>query len=199
MSERGLCSAVFQDFVANIIAVVSFAKMRCVADILLCCQLFFKSLIIKLKTMKKKITMLMTAFILTCSISFANGISDEIPASVSSNFTRHFAHAKNVSWEKMDNYYKASFELNSTVLFAFYGNDKHFVGIAHNLTSDKLPLMLQADLKMNYPGYWITDLVEYSVNHMPGYSVTLENADQKITLKSDNLSRWDMSVKIRKS
>lgn len=149
--------------------------------------------------MKKKIMMLMGAFILICSISFANGSSYEIPAIISSNFTRHFAQAKNVSWEKMDNYYKASFELNSMVLFAFYGNDKHFIGIAHNLSSDKLPLMLQADLKINYSGYWITDLVEYSVNHMPGYSVTLENADQKITLKSDNLSHWDVSTKISKS
>ena len=149
--------------------------------------------------MKQKIMMLMTAFILTCSISFANGNSDEIPSRISSNFSRHFAQAKNVNWEKMENYYKASFELNSTVLFAFYGNDNHFIGIAHNLTSDKLPLMLQTDLKINYPGYWITELFEYSVNHMPGYSVTLENADQKITLKSDNLSRWDVSAKIKKS
>lgn len=148
--------------------------------------------------MKKKIAMLITAFILTLSVSFANG-KYEIPSGINANFTRHFAEAKNVNWEKMDSYYKASFELNGTAFFAFYSDDAHFIGIAHYMLSDRLPLMLQADLKMDYKGYWITDLFEYSVNHEPGYSVTLENADQKITLKSDNLSKWEVYKKIKKS
>ncbi len=148
--------------------------------------------------MKKKIVLLMTAFILTLSVCFANG-TNGIPSRINTDFTRHFAEAKNVNWEKLDAYYKASFELNGSTFFAFYTDDAHFIGIAHYLTSNKLPIMLQADLKMDYKGYWITDLFEYSVNHEPGYSVTLENADQKITLKSDNLSRWDIFKKIKKS
>jgi hypothetical protein len=152
----------------------------------------------KNKNMKKQIALLMTACILTLSVSFANG-NDEIPSGINANFTRHFGEAKNVNWEKIDSYYKASFDLNGTELFAFYTQDADFIGIAHYLTSDRLPLMLQADLKMNYKGYWITDLFEYSVNQEPGYSVTLENADQKITLKSDNLSNWDFYKNIKKN
>jgi hypothetical protein len=149
--------------------------------------------------MKKKIAMLMTAFILTLSVSFANGYNSEIPEVITANFNKHFKEAKNVSWEKMDAYYKASFDMNGAKLFVFYSEDADFMGIAHNLLSDKLPMMLQAGIKMNYPGYWITDLFEFSVKHEPGYSVTLENADQKIILKSDNLSSWNIYKKINKN
>jgi hypothetical protein len=148
--------------------------------------------------MKKKIAMLTTALILTFAASFASGTNKEIPNTIKNDFSRHFAAAKNVNWEKENDYYKASFAIQGSTLFVYYSSDDDFIGIAHNITSDKLPMMLQASLKMNYPGYWITDLVEYSVRHEPGYSIKLENADQSIILKSDNLSNWYVYKKLKK-
>jgi hypothetical protein len=148
--------------------------------------------------MKKRIALLLTAFILSVSISFANG-NNPVPAEISHSFSHHFATAKNVNWEKISNVYKASFELDGNYLFVFYSEDAHFIGIAHNILSDKLPMMLQAQLKMDYSNYWITELIEYSVDHNPGYKITLENADQKVILKSDNLSDWAISSKTAKA
>ncbi len=148
--------------------------------------------------MKQKITMLTAAFILTVSAAFANGNNNEIPNKVKADFGQHFTEAKNINWEKESTYYKASFDLQGAEFFAYYSSDAHFIGIAHNILSDKLPMMLQADLKRNYAGYWITDLSEYTVNHQPGYSIILENADQKIVLKSDNLSNWQVDKKTKK-
>jgi len=148
--------------------------------------------------MKQKIAMLAAALILTCGASFANGTDNNIPNSIQSDFSKHFARAKNVSWQKENEYYKVSFALHGNELFAFYSGDENFIGIAHNILSEKLPMMLQADLKMNYKDYWITDLEEYSINHQSGYIISLENADQKIILKSDNLNKWSVDKKIKK-
>jgi len=148
--------------------------------------------------MKKRIALLFTAFILSVSISFANG-NNPVPAEISHNFSHHFASAKNVNWEKVSNLYKASFELDGNYLYVFYSEDARIIGIAHNILSDKLPMMLQAELKMGYSNYWITELIEYSVDHRPGYQITIENADQKLVLKSDNLSDWSLSKKTLKA
>jgi len=148
--------------------------------------------------MKKKIAIMLTALALTFTASFANGVSTEIPNNISTDFSRHFTDAKNVSWVKEDSYYKASFDLEGSEFFAYYGSDASFIGIAHSILSDKLPIMLQAGLKKGYSGYWITDLYEYSVKHEPGYVATLENADQTIVLKSNDLSTWHVEKKIKK-
>ncbi|MBS1947224.1 MAG: hypothetical protein JST47_05610 [Bacteroidetes bacterium] len=148
--------------------------------------------------MKKKIAMLTAAFLLTFGASFANRTNKEIPSTVKTDFSRHFSTAKNVQWEKVNDYYKASFLLGSNVLFAYYSDDDDFIGVAHNITSDKLPMMLQADLKTNYPNYWITSLAEYTVKHQPGYSISLESADQSIILKSDNLANWYVFRTVKK-
>ena len=148
--------------------------------------------------MKKKIAMLITACLITLTTAFANDGNNEIPTVIKTDFSRHFVTAKNVSWEKENAYYKASFTLQGAAFFAYYSADDDFIGIAHNIATDKLPMMLQADLKISYPDYWVTDLFEYSVKHQPGYSITLENADQAIILKSDNLSNWYVYKKLKK-
>ncbi|MBS1668668.1 MAG: hypothetical protein JST58_14920 [Bacteroidetes bacterium] len=148
--------------------------------------------------MKSKITMLFIAFAFTLSTSFANDGHTEVPSAINHNFSSHFVGAKNISWNKVGGLYQANFEIDGANLFAFFSSDAHFIGVMHNILSDRLPLLLQADLKTNYQGYWITNLCEYAMHHEPGYRITLENADQKIILKSDNLSDWQLLETINK-
>src|SRR5579871_762319 len=142
--------------------------------------------------MKKKISMLAAAFILTITVTFANGTTKEIPNAIQADFSRHFATAQNVSWQKENNYYQASFALHGNVLVAYYSSDEDFIGVSHNILSDKLPMMLQAGLKMDYQGYWITELMEFTAKHQSGYIIKLENADESVVLKSDNLNNWSV-------
>ncbi len=147
--------------------------------------------------MKKIILTLMTAFILTITVGYAAKIDSNVPQYVESAFNSNFNFAKNVQWQKMDNYYEVIFNQHGRTLFAFYSEDADFMGIANYILSDRLPETLKSDLKTKYSNYWISDLFTYSINDKPGYVVTLENADQKIMLKSDNGKTWHLYRSVR--
>ncbi len=142
--------------------------------------------------MKKIILTLMTAFVLTITAGYAANKDGNVPQYVESAFNSNFNHAKNVQWQKMDNYYEVIFNQMGSTMFAFYSEDADFMGLANYILSDKLPVALKSDLKTKYGNYWISDLFTYSINEKPGYVVTIENADQKIMLKSDNGKTWHL-------
>ena len=117
-----------------------------------------------------------------------------IPASVNTEFSQDFSRAKDVQWEIHDNFYKATFNWHGKVLYAFYTNDD-LIGIATNIQSDKLPHDLLADIKKSYADYWITDLFKYRNESEDGYTITLENADQIVVLKSIGTQGWEIYKK----
>jgi hypothetical protein len=142
--------------------------------------------------MKKKLITITTALFLTITSTFAGKKDGEIPSYVVSEFNQSFYHARNVQWQKIDNYYEVIFNQMGKTMFAFYSEDADFMGLAIYILSDKLPVALKSDLNTKYGNYWISDLFTYSINEKPGYVVTIENADQKIMLKSDNGKTWHL-------
>jgi hypothetical protein len=72
------------------------------------------------------------------------------------------------------------------------------MAIAHPVLSDILPQDLKNSVKSNYSDYWITDLYQVSDHHQPYYVIILENADQKIVLKSDSNKHWEIQKRIKK-
>jgi hypothetical protein len=60
----------------------------------------------------------------------------------------------------------------------------------HNILSTELPAALRADIKKDYQSYWITELYEEGKIKRPSYFITLENADQIITMSSDDSESW---------
>ncbi len=142
--------------------------------------------------MKKRLIILTAALFLTITSTFASKNDGDIPSFVVSEFNHSFNHARNVQWQKMDNYYEVIFNQMGRTMFAFYSEDADFMGLANYILSDKLPEILKSDLKTRYSNYWISDLFTYSISEKPGYVVTLENADQKIMLKSDNGKTWHL-------
>jgi hypothetical protein len=147
--------------------------------------------------MKKIILTLMTAFVLTITVGYAANKDGNVPQYVESAFNSNFNFAKNVQWQKMDNYYEVIFNQHGRILFAFYSEDADLMGIANYILSDRLPVSLKSDLKTKYSNYWISDLFTYSINDKHGYVITLENADQKIMLKSDNGKTWHLYRSVR--
>ncbi|MDP9041260.1 MAG: hypothetical protein M3N30_04710 [Bacteroidota bacterium] len=140
--------------------------------------------------MKKKILILMAAFILIFFAGYANKEGQKVPASVATEFTLDFSHASEVKWEITDTYYKASFIEHGQIMYAFYTSDGERMGIAYNILSDRLPASLLSELKVKYSDYWITDLIHLSIKNDSGFIVTLENGDQKIMLKADENKSW---------
>jgi hypothetical protein len=140
--------------------------------------------------MKNRFILLITAFILITSASYAKGNGANIPESVVSEFNGQFSQVHDVSWEQVDGYYKVGFNQFGNKLFAFYDESDGLIGTARYLLSDALPAGLKSDLKKNYGDYWISDLIKYTIGEQSGYSVTLEKADQTITLRSNADRKW---------
>ncbi|HEY4156076.1 MAG TPA: hypothetical protein VGM24_11630 [Puia sp.] len=149
--------------------------------------------------MKNKLLLLLGIFfVFTGTTAFAKSGDNGIPEPVVSEFNFDFGQASQVKWEEVNTYYKASFYDQGKILFAFYTADGSFMGSAHNLLSDGLPASLRSKIKTDYSGYWIDELFKFTIADQPGYFIALENADQKITLKTDANQNWRLVKTIKK-
>ncbi|MEO6313585.1 MAG: hypothetical protein ABIU63_04450 [Chitinophagaceae bacterium] len=147
--------------------------------------------------MKKMITAVVLSTVLLVNAAFANKI-DNVNYKVENAFNQEFAQAKDVNWGKTDNYYKAGFKMNSEVMTAYFTFDGELMGVVHNMLSTQLPINLQTSLRKDYDNYWITELFEFSKPDSNGYFVTLQNADQSITLQSLDGATWSTYSKTKK-
>jgi hypothetical protein len=146
--------------------------------------------------MKRLLVTLTIALSLVSLSSFANG-EDVSPRAVKS-FNKSFKNATEVKWTVTDNYFKADFALNGQYVSAFYNEDGSMIALTRNLSSLQLPIALQADLKSNYNCYWISNVLEVANEEGTSYYITLETADEQLTLKSSGDS-WSTFKKQRKS
>ena len=140
---------------------------------------------------------IMTLAIAASSL-FAFAGEGNVSKNVLSAFSKEFSGATEVSWSAGTDYYRVAFVMNDQYISAFYNYSGELMGITRNISSLNLPLALQTKLRKDYAGYWITDLFEVSNNEGTRYYVTVENADKKITLKSDLDINWDVFKKTSK-
>jgi hypothetical protein len=146
--------------------------------------------------MKRTIITLALSLILGTA-SFANN-EETINAKAEQSFKKEFAQAKDVSWQKAGEMVKATFTLNERVLFAYYSESGDLIAITRNITTDQLPISLQTSLRKNFSGYWVSDLFEMVSGGQTNYYITVENADQKVVLKSEDFGSWSTYRKEKK-
>jgi hypothetical protein len=134
-------------------------------------------------------------------ISMSSFAADEYQISDAAikSFHSSFKTASEVSWTLSGSLYKANFLLNGQYVAAYYDAEGEMKAMTRNISSTQLPIALQASLKKNYDGYWITDLFEVANEDGTAYYITLENADSKITMKSTPNTEWSNYKKVRKS
>jgi hypothetical protein len=141
---------------------------------------------------------ILTIAIAVCSLAvFAN--ETNVNASVLNTFSKDFAGATEVNWTSSSQFYKASFVYNAQHVTAFYSFDGEMLGLARNISSLDLPMHLQTSLKKDYGGRWISELFELSNAEGTSYYITLEQADSKLILKSEDGSSWSVYKKAVKS
>jgi hypothetical protein len=131
------------------------------------------------------------------TVSFANN-DETIHQKAEQSFKKEFAQAKDVKWQKTGEMVKATFTLNDRVLFAYYNASGDLVAVTRNITTDQLPITLLTSLRKNYTDYWVTDLFEMVSGGETNYYVTVENADHRIVLKSDDFATWSSYRKEKK-
>ena len=122
----------------------------------------------------------------------------DVTPSVLKSFQTTFSDAKDVEWIVGETLYKARFELNGQVVMAYYNTQGSLLAITRNITSHQLPLALQTALKKGHESLWITELFEMSNDQGTVYYATLENAENKVVLKSSATSGWNVYSKDKK-
>ena len=139
--------------------------------------------------MKNRILFVAMLFVFGTSSLFANTV-EGVNEKVLSSFKKEYNGAKEVYWQKGDQFLKATFTLNEKVYFAYYNEEGEKLALVRNVMSFDLPIPLQQDLKESYGQFWISDLFEINAKEESAYYVTIENADSKITLKSVGMNGW---------
>ena len=147
--------------------------------------------------MKKLLIATVLGAVMMVNSAFANKI-ENVSFKVENAFNKEFTQAKEVSWQKTDNYYKAVFKINNELVNAYFTPDGELIGTIHNILSTQLPINLQISLKKTYEDYWISELFEFSRQDSTGYFVTVQNADQVITLQSIDGASWSVYNKTKK-
>lgn len=124
--------------------------------------------------------------------------ADHISPEAVKSFEQTFTNASNIVWTVKPDFYKVDFILNTQAITAFYNTEGKLTAVTRNITSFQLPLVLQTEIRKEYANYWITDLFELSNDNGTAYYLTVENADNKIVLKSVSNAEWSTYSKIRK-
>jgi hypothetical protein len=143
------------------------------------------------KIMKTRITTLLTALMLISIVTFAN---DDIKPSeqLKKEFSNEFAQASDVKWEKVADYYKASFVQDGQYFVAYFNTSNKLEYISRSINTTMLPLLLQKDLKNKVSeSSWITDCFELSVEYGTEYFVVIESDDQKTIYQADEFA-WSV-------
>lgn len=139
--------------------------------------------------MKKSIFTIVLALVMGITSAFA-GNSEGVSQKVMNVFKKDFTAATEVKWEITKDYYKATFKNVDQVMYAYYNSEGTRLAVIRNIRTSQLPIKVQDDMKKFQADHWITDLFEYASTTESGYFVTLENADEKIVLKSSEGTGW---------
>ena len=107
----------------------------------------------------KKLALLI-AIVVTTQLSFAK----DAPATTSSVikiFNKSFYRATEVQWQHSEIYDKVSFVFDNRFMNAYYTTAGELIAVIRNIISDQLTLKLLLQLKKNYPGMWISELLKW--------------------------------------
>jgi len=141
--------------------------------------------------MKKRIITLFAALMLISIVTFANdGI---IPSEkLQKEFSHEFAQATDVKWEKVADYYKASFIEDGQYFSVYFNASNKLESISRSIGTNMLPMALQKDLKNKVSeSSWIADCFELSIENGTQYYVVVESEDEKMIYQADEFS-WSV-------
>ena len=119
----------------------------------------------------------------------ANGGKDVTPAALKS-FQQTFTGAHEVSWTVNENLYKVSFQVAGQYASAYYDEAGNLVVVTRNISPTQLPVVLLASIKQKFSKMWVSELFEVSKEDGTHYYITLEDGEQKLTLKSNGTTNW---------
>ena len=151
--------------------------------------------------MKRTITTLALTAALLLTLGVGSGFARTTTSgghNTNAYLHRDFQQAVVLDTKTGADYTRFTFKLDGTVMSAYYSTNGELLAITRNITSAQLPMPLLMQVKSDYANFWISDLFELNANGESNYYITLENADKKITLRSDD-SNWEVYSKSTKN
>ena len=135
--------------------------------------------------MKKSKTILSAAALLfSASIFAADSAETSVSSKASSAFQKDFSSAQNVSWQKKNDVYFVSFDVNNNSREAAYNEQGELVGASRLITSAELPLTVSLAVAKKYEGYTVAKIAtEITYENETNYYINVGNESQLLRLK----------------
>jgi hypothetical protein len=80
-------------------------------------------------------------------------------------FANDFPHAANIQFEKTKDFDEVSFTQNGIGFTAYYDFNNQLVGTIHNGSFGDLPVSVQTNIVLQYPGYSVAKVLKFDVNY----------------------------------
>jgi hypothetical protein len=148
--------------------------------------------------MKKLVTVLTAAAMLFSSFAFATD-SDKVNARVKTAFLSDFSAASSVSWEKISDFYFATFTVNHIEVSAAYNEEGELVGTSRQMETSMLPMNVSLALNKKYEGYTFSKKsLELTYDGEVRYYLTIANDRQLLKLKCSANGNIEVERKMKR-
>jgi len=149
--------------------------------------------------MKKLRTVFAAAALLLATSAFAATGPEKVSPRVKAVFEKSFSGAANVNWEKSDDYYFASFTLNSKQTSVAYNENGELLGISRVIATAQLPISVALAISNKYEGYTVAkSATELTYDGQTSYYISIENNKQILRLKCTSSGDIDIDSKTKK-
>lgn len=149
--------------------------------------------------MKKLRTVFAAAALLLATSAFAANGPEKVSPKVKAVFEKNFTEAANVSWEKSEDYYFASFTLNSKRVSVAYNENGDLLGVSRVIATSQLPITVSLAVSNKYEGYAIAkNATELTYEGQTNYYITVENSKQVLRLKCSSSGDIEVDNKTKK-
>jgi hypothetical protein len=138
---------------------------------------------------------MVAAMLLTIGISSSFATPKGGDDAVTTSFRKDFKKAELMSAETGKVYTKLTFKMNDMVMFAYYNTGGQLIAVVRNIKSNQLPIQLMLKARQTYADFWISDLFEMNADGSSCYYITLEDANNRVTLRSADATNWEVYSK----
>lgn len=146
----------------------------------------YRSGTINLKTLAMKKIILSFALLLAAGTSVVLAAPRPEPGQrVLESFKKEFSSAENVSWNRLENFEKATFQLGGSWVVAYFSENGQLEGCARDIFYNQLPLTVMTAVDKKYADAEIINVREITNANGTHYLVSLEKNKRKLKVKVD--------------
>lgn len=104
------------------------------------------------------------------------------------NFKAAYPSATRVNWKQTDDFYTVQFVVNNQLMQEYYDLDGYRMATTRNITKDSLPAAGLDKLVHKYPGFVITEAIEYTDenDHTSYYATMQKGTDRFVAIVYTN-------------